>query len=106
MNQITATELKSRMDAGEDVQLIDVRQPHEYDVAKIPGAKLIPMTELMSRLDELDRSREAVIHCHMGGRSARVIDALERSGYEGKLTNLSGGITAWSHEVDPSVPTY
>ena len=106
MNQITATELKARMDAGEDVQLIDVRQPHEYEFARIPTAKLIPMTELMSRLDEIDPSREAVIHCHMGGRSARVIEALERSGYEGKLSNLAGGITAWSHEVDPSVPTY
>ncbi len=106
MKQITATELKARMDAGEDVQLIDVRQPHEYEFARIPTAKLIPMTELMSRLDEIDPSREAVIHCHMGGRSARVIEALERSGYEGKLSNLAGGITAWSHEVDPSVPTY
>ena len=106
MNQITATELKARMDAGEDVQLIDVRQPHEYEFARIPTAKLIPMTELMSRLDEIDPSREAIIHCHMGGRSARVIEALERSGYEGKLSNLAGGITAWSHEVDPSVPTY
>ena len=106
MDQITATELKARMDAGEDVQLIDVRQPHEYEFARIPTAKLIPMSEIMSRLDELDPGREAIIHCHMGGRSARVIEALERSGYEGKLTNLAGGITAWSHEVDPSVPTY
>ena len=106
MNQITATELKARMDAGEDVQLIDVRQPHEYEFARIPTAKLIPMTELTSRLDEINPSREAIIHCHMGGRSARVIEALERSGYEGKLSNLAGGITAWSHEVDPSVPTY
>lgn len=106
MNEITATELKSRMDAGENVQLIDVRQPHESEYAKIPGAKLIPMGEIMTRLDELDPAREAIIHCHMGGRSARVIEALERSGYEGKLTNLAGGITAWSHEVDPSVPTY
>lgn len=106
MDQITATELKARMDAGEDVQLIDVRQPHEAEHASIPGAKLIPMTELMSRLEEIDSSREAVIHCHMGGRSARVIEALERSGYKGKLTNLAGGITAWSTEVDPSVPIY
>jgi rhodanese-related sulfurtransferase len=106
MNQITATELKARMDAGEDVQLIDVREPHEYEFAKIPGAKLIPMGEIMSRIDELDPSREAVLHCHAGGRSARVIEALQRSGYEGELANLAGGITAWSHEVDPSVSTY
>jgi len=106
MNQITATELKTKMDAGEDVQLIDVRQPHEYEFAKIPTAKLIPMGEIMSRIAELDPSREAIIHCHAGGRSARVIQALRQSGYEGELTNLAGGITAWSHEVDPSVPTY
>jgi adenylyltransferase/sulfurtransferase len=105
MNQITATELKSRMDAGE-VQLIDVRQPHEAAFASIPGAKLIPLGEILSRVDELDPSREAVIHCHMGGRSARAIEALQRSGYEGGLTNLTGGITAWSMEVDSSVPTY
>ena len=106
MNQITATELKARMDAGEDVQLIDVRQPNEYEYARIPTAKLIPMSEIFARLAELDPSREAVIQCHTGGRSARVIDALERSGYEGNLTNLAGGIAAWSADVDPSVPTY
>lgn len=106
MNQITATELKSRMDAGENVQLIDVRNPNEYEFAKIPTAKLIPMGEIMSRIDELDPTREAIIHCHAGGRSARVIQALQQSGYEGELTNLAGGITAWSQEVDPSVPTY
>jgi rhodanese-related sulfurtransferase len=106
MNEITATELKARMDAGEDIQLIDVRQPHEYEYAHIPTAKLIPMGEIMTRMGELDPDRETIVHCHMGGRSARVIEALERSGYEGKLTNLAGGITAWSHEVDPSVPTY
>jgi rhodanese-related sulfurtransferase len=106
MNQITATELKSRMDAGEDVQLIDVRNPNEYELAKIPTAKLIPMGEIMSRINELDPSREAIVHCHSGGRSARVIQALQQSGYAGELTNLAGGITAWSHEVDPSVPTY
>jgi adenylyltransferase/sulfurtransferase len=106
MNQITVTELKSRMDAGEDVQLIDVRQPNEHDYASIPGSKLIPMGEILSRVDELDPAREAVMHCHTGVRSGRVIDALERSGYEGKLTNLAGGIAAWSDEIDPSVPHY
>src|ERR1043166_1624667 len=106
MNEITVTELKSRMDAGEDVQLIDVRQPHENEYARIPGAKLIPMSETMSRLDELDPPREAIFHCHTGMRSGRVVDALERSGYEGKATNLAGGIAAWSMEIDPTVPTY
>jgi len=106
MKQITATELKSRMDAGEDVQLIDVRQPHEAQYASIPNAKLIPLGEIVSRKDELDPNREAIIHCHMGGRSARAIQALQSAGYDGELTNLAGGITAWSMDVDPSVPTY
>ena len=106
MREITATELKAKLDAGEDIQLIDVRQPDEYAFANITGAKLIPMGEIMSRMEELDPTREAVIHCKMGGRSARVIDALERSGYEGLLSNLVGGITAWSDEIDSSVPRY
>jgi adenylyltransferase/sulfurtransferase len=106
MNEITAIELKARIDSDEDIQLIDVRQPDEYAFASIPGAKLIPLGEIMSRMSELDPSREAIIHCKMGGRSARAIEAMERSGYAGKLTNMVGGITAWSNDVDPSVPKY
>lgn len=106
MHEITVTELKARLDAGDDIQLIDVRQPDEYAFASITGAKLIPLGEVPSRIDELDASREAVIHCKMGGRSARAIEYLERSGYTGKLSNLVGGITAWSSEIDPSVPKY
>jgi adenylyltransferase/sulfurtransferase len=106
MQEITASELKMRLDAGDDIQLIDVRQPDEYAFAKIEGAKLIPLGEIMSRMDELDESRETVIHCKMGGRSARAIEALERSGFKGNLINLAGGITAWSNEVDPQVPKY
>ena len=106
MQEITATELKRRMDAGEDIQLIDVRQPNENAYAKIPGARLIPLGELMSRLDEIDDAKETVVHCHLGGRSARAIDALQRAGFKGNLLNLKGGITAWSDEVDPSVPKY
>lgn len=106
MEEITATELKKRLDAGEDIQLIDVRQPDENAFARIPGAKLIPLGEILNRMNEIDESRETVIHCKMGGRSARAIDALQRSGFKGKLKNLRGGITAWSNEVDPSVPKY
>ena len=106
MNQITATELKRRLDDGEDIQLIDVRQPNEYEFARIEGAKLIPLGEVISRKDEIDPTRETVVHCHMGGRSARAIEALQHYGFEGKLYNLAGGITAWSDEVDPSVPKY
>jgi adenylyltransferase/sulfurtransferase len=106
MQEITAAELKQRMDAGDDIQLIDVRQPDEYAFAKIEGAKLIPLGELMNRMDEIDESRETVVHCHAGGRSARAIDAMQRAGFKGELKNLKGGITAWSNDVDPSVPKY
>jgi rhodanese-related sulfurtransferase len=106
MNQITATELKRRIDAGDDIQIIDVRQPNEFAFARIEGSKLIPLGELMGRSDEIDPARETVIYCHMGGRSARAIQALEHSGFQGELHNLAGGITAWSDEVDPSVPRY
>jgi len=106
MEEISATELKKRLDAGEDIQLIDVRQPDENAFAHIPGAKLIPLGQILTRMSEIDENRETVIHCKMGGRSARAIDALQRSGFKGKLKNLRGGITAWSNEVDPSVPKY
>jgi rhodanese-related sulfurtransferase len=106
MEEITATELKAKMDAGGDFQLIDVRQPDEYAFARIDGAKLIPLGEIMRRKDELDPAREAVIHCKMGGRSARAIEALQQSGYKGTLKNLVGGITAWSNDVDSKVPKY
>ncbi len=106
MQTITAPELKARLDAGENIQLIDVRQPDEYAFAKIEGSKLIPLGEIMSRMSELDENRETVVHCKMGGRSARAIEALQQSGYKGSLINLVGGITAWSNEVDPSIPKY
>lgn len=106
MQEITATELKQKMDDDEDFQLIDVRQPDEYAFAKIEGAKLIPLGEIVQRMDELDESKEAVIQCKAGGRSAHAIQFLERAGYKGKLANLKGGITAWSNEIDPKVPKY
>jgi adenylyltransferase/sulfurtransferase len=106
MESITATELKARLDAGDDIQIIDVRQPSEYAFAKIEGAKLIPLGEVVGRMDEIDPSRETVIQCKMGGRSAQAIDLLRQAGFAGDLKNLSGGITAWSNEVDPSVPKY
>jgi len=106
MQEITATELKTRMDAGEDVQLIDVRQPDEYAFAKIEGAKLIPLGEIVNRMDELDASKELILQCKSGGRSAHAIDFLTRAGYTGKMANLKGGITAWSNDVDPKIPKY
>ena len=106
MEEITSTELKQRLDNGDDIQLIDVREDFELAIAKIPGAKHIPLAQVLARMDEIDPSRETVVHCKMGGRSAKAIEALQRSGFQGNLLNLKGGITAWSNEVDPSVPKY
>jgi sulfur-carrier protein adenylyltransferase/sulfurtransferase len=106
IEEISATDLKRRLDAGDDIQLIDVRQPDEWAFAKIEGAKLIPLGELMNRRSELDENRETVIHCKSGMRSARAVQALQQAGFSGELKNLKGGITAWSNEVDPKVPKY
>jgi sulfur-carrier protein adenylyltransferase/sulfurtransferase len=105
VEELTALELKERMDAGE-VQLIDVRQPEEYAFAKIEGAKLIPLGQLMSRLKEIDPERETIFQCKSGVRSARAVEMLQQAGFPGAMKNLRGGITAWSNEVDPKVPKY
>ena len=106
MDEITATELKQRLDRGDRLQIIDVREQKEYDVARLEGSKLIPLGEVVGRMSEIDPSRETVVHCKMGGRSAKAIEALKAAGFGGRLVNLKGGITAWSNEVDPSVPKY
>jgi len=104
--EISATELKRRLDRGDDIQIIDVREPNEYEIARLPNTTLIPLGQVVSRMNEIDATRETVVHCKMGGRSAKAIDALKRAGFEGRLLNLAGGITAWSNEVDPSVAKY
>ena len=106
MQEITATELKELMDSDKDVQLIDVRQPDENAFARIEGARLIPLGEIVRRMEELDDTKETILHCKAGGRSAQAIEALKRAGFTGELRNLKGGITAWSNEVDPNVPKY
>jgi adenylyltransferase/sulfurtransferase len=106
MEEITATELKARLDKGDDLQIIDVREPNEYEAARLEGSKLIPLAQVVNRKDEIDESRETVVHCKMGGRSAKAIEALQRAGFAGRLLNLKGGITAWSNDVDPSVKKY
>jgi sulfur-carrier protein adenylyltransferase/sulfurtransferase len=106
MQEITATELKQRLDKGEDIQIIDVREDNEVAIGKIPNSVHIPLGQIVTRMAEIDPNRETVVHCKMGGRSARAIDALQRSGFQGNLTNLKGGIIAWSNEVDPTVPKY
>ena len=106
MEEITATELKQRLDRGDDLQIVDVREQKEYDVACLEGAKLIPLGEVVKRAGEIDPDRETVVHCKGGVRSAKAIEALKAAGFKGRLVNLKGGITAWSNEVDPSVPKY
>lgn len=106
MPEITATELKQRLDNREDIQILDVRESNEVAMAKLPNSIHIPLAQVLNRMSEIDPSRETVVHCKMGGRSAKAIEALQRSGFKGNLLNLKGGITAWSNEVDPSVPKY
>ena len=94
-----------QIDSGVKFTLLDVREPHEYQIAQIPGSVLIPLGDVVKRAGELDKDADIVVHCKMGGRSAKAIEALKPLGFT-KLTNLKGGITAWSNDVDPSVPKY
>lgn len=106
MEEISATDLKQKIENGDDIQIVDVRQPDEFEFARIPGSKLIPLAEVVARMSEIDPSKDAIIHCKMGGRSAKAIEALNKAGFQGKVINPRGGITAWSNEVDPKVPKY
>ena len=103
--EIGVQELHEMQQRGDDFVLVDVREPHEWEIAKIPGAKLIPLGALPARLSELDTSRPIVLQCHTGQRSMRALEFLHQAGYR-KLKNLRGGIDAWSRLVDPSVPRY
>jgi sulfur-carrier protein adenylyltransferase/sulfurtransferase len=102
--EITPRELKTRLDKGDDLFILDVREPHEYQICNLQG-HLIPLGELPRRVHELDSSREIVAHCRSGKRSAEAIDFLRKAGFR-KIHNLKGGILAWSDDVDSSVPKY
>ncbi|MGB9431995.1 MAG: molybdopterin-synthase adenylyltransferase MoeB [Candidatus Acidiferrum sp.] len=102
--EITARELKERLDKAEDIFILDVREPHEYQICNLNG-HLIPLGELPRRVHELDSAREIVAHCKSGKRSAQAVDFLRQAGFR-KVYNLRGGILSWSTEVDPSVPRY
>lgn len=102
---MSPVELKRRMDAGEPVELVDVREPFEYEIARIDGAKLIPLGEITERLDELKRQQPIVVHCHSGMRSAQAVRLLQERGFA-NVFNLEGGIDAWSDQIDPNVPKY
>jgi sulfur-carrier protein adenylyltransferase/sulfurtransferase len=102
--EITPRELKARLDKGDDIYVLDVREPHEYQICNING-HLIPLGELPQRVHELDSSKEIVAHCKSGKRSAQAVEFLRGAGFK-KIQTLKGGILAWSDEVDPSVPKY
>jgi rhodanese-related sulfurtransferase len=105
VNEITAHELKARRDAGTGPLVIDVREKWELDVAKLPDIIHIPMNDITARLGELDPHQELVVMCRSGGRSMQVAQFLARNGF-GNVANLTGGILAWSRDVDPSVRQY
>jgi adenylyltransferase/sulfurtransferase len=102
--EITARDLKERLDKGDDVFILDVREPHEYQICNLKG-HLMPLGELPRRVHELDSARQIVVHCKTGKRSARAVDFLRQAGFR-KVYNLHGGILSWSTEVDNSVPRY
>jgi len=103
--EIEPTEVKAKQDRGDKFTLVDVREVHEYQIAKIPGAVLIPLGELPKRLNELNPDDEIVMHCKMGGRSAKAVELLRQHDFT-KVRNMIGGITKWSDTVDPGVPKY
>ena len=104
-SDVTVADLKSMIDAGRPPAILDVREPFEAELCRIPGAKLIPLGELPRRLDELDRGAALVVHCKSGGRSARAVAILREKGFA-HARNLSGGILAWIDEVDPTLTRY
>ena len=102
--EMTVEELKAKMDAKDDFFLLDVREPHEYQICNL-GAKLIPMGEVQMRQQELDPEKHIVVHCRSGVRSAKVVDFLRQQGFE-RVQNLAGGILAWADRIDKSMPKY
>jgi adenylyltransferase/sulfurtransferase len=103
--ELDVIEVKQKIDRGDDFLLLDVREPHEYQIASISKAKLIPLGEVTKRLNEIDPEAEIVVHCKSGGRSAKAVEILRQNGYK-NVSNMRGGILAWSEKVDPRVPKY
>ena len=106
-NTITPLELKEKIDAGKDFALIDVREPHEYEIVNIPGAVLIPKDRILSgeALAEIPQDKPVVLHCKSGARSAEALAALHKAGFRDAV-HVGGGVLAWAKQVDPSLPTY
>lgn len=105
MKEITPAELKAKIENKENFQLIDIREPYEYDIANLQG-ELIPMGDIMSNVEKISREKTVIIHCRSGKRSAAVIDALEREFGFTNLYNLKGGILAYADQVDNSLTKY
>lgn len=104
MKEISVSEVKARLDRGDDFQLIDVREPMEYEICNI-GAELLPLGDVMMSLDKISKDKDVVIHCKSGGRSSKIVDALESRGFS-NVINMTGGIMAWADEIDPSLTKY
>jgi sulfur-carrier protein adenylyltransferase/sulfurtransferase len=104
-SETTVEELKQRLDKGDKVFILDVRNPEEFQICRIPGSVLVPLPELPQRFGELDKTKEMVVHCKSGMRSQKAIQFLRQQGFS-KLKNLKGGILAWADRIDPSVPKY
>ena len=103
--EMTPEELKARIDSGLIPIIVDVREPHEFDICRIPNSILIPLGQIPTRMNELDKDAEIVVHCKMGGRSAKAVDHMRRAGFKNVL-NLTGGILRWADKVDPKMPKY
>jgi len=105
IDEVTAKELKQELDQGLDPYILDVRNPVEYEISRIEGSHLIPLDQLLNRLNELDSARDIVAHCRSGARSAKAIEMLQEAGFR-KLRNLKGGVLAWADDVDPTMAKY
>ena len=105
IDEVTAKELKEELDQGQDPYILDVRNPVEYEISRIEGSHLIPLDQLLNRLNELDSARDIVAHCRTGARSAKAIEMLQEAGFR-KLRNLKGGVLAWADDVDPTMAKY
>ena len=104
LSEISVKHLNDRLNRGEDILLLDVREQHEYGIANLKGL-LVPLGQLAQRMSEIDPSREIIVYCHHGNRSAVAVQFLQTQGFE-KVSNLVGGIDRWSQEIDRSVPRY
>jgi sulfur-carrier protein adenylyltransferase/sulfurtransferase len=105
MKEVTVEELKQLKDSQADFQLIDVREPHEYDICEI-GGELIPMNEIPDNVDKISKDRQVIIHCRSGKRSGQIVQYLEKNHGFTNLYNLKDGILGWAKEIDPSMTTY